>query len=56
MSIDNCDHGDYIVVYEVLRKNQCPVCTLTEELEEATERITALATEVEDLQQQIEPE
>lgn len=33
MSIDSCDHGDFIVVYEVTsRLISCPVCTMESDI------------------------
>jgi len=44
MSIDSCDHGDYIVVYEIGNRNECPVCV--DGVEQTTE-IQELKAEVE---------
>ncbi len=51
MSIDSCDHGDYIVAYEVGKQNVCPVCSLISE-HESTEQ--SLKSEIESLQSELE--
>ena len=45
MAIDSCDHGDFIVVYEIQnRAYQCPVCELEK-------NIKGLESEIEDLKE-----
>ncbi len=43
MAIQSCDHGDFIVVYDVgTGKISCPVCETDQELEDANIRIEEL--------------
>jgi hypothetical protein len=49
--IDSCDHGDYIVNYEVGKRDVCPVCDLVSDHEHA---IQALKEEIASLESEIE--
>ena len=54
MAIDSCDHGDYIVCYE-MGKTGCPVCDVESQNKSETTvfngKIEGLESEVESLQQ-----
>lgn len=51
MAIDSCDHGEYIVNYEVAKRNACPVCKLVSEheaeVQSQKEQIEQLESELE---------
>lgn len=42
MSIDSCDHGDFVVVYEIKGRISCPVCEKDEEIDGLEEAIKNL--------------
>ena len=44
MAIDSCDHGDFIVIYELPINKTCPFCEMESEKD----------GEIEDLKSQIE--
>ncbi len=52
MAIESCDHGDYIVVYDmgIGKKTACPVCDMVDELNDALRTIKDLN----DVQQEME--
>jgi predicted nucleic acid-binding Zn-ribbon protein len=53
MSIDSCDHGAYVVVYEVTNKTVCPVCESLEEKNELEQQITNAQSDIENLEDEI---
>lgn len=53
MSIDSCDHCDYIVVYEFTKMHQCPVCEVIREKEEAEQQVVNLQGDVENAEEEL---
>jgi peptidoglycan hydrolase CwlO-like protein len=53
MGIDSCDHGDFVVVYEMPENKQCPVCELENDKTNNENEIKDLKGQIEDLESEI---
>jgi FtsZ-binding cell division protein ZapB len=53
MAIDSCDHGDFVVAYEVVRTNKCPVCELIEENKDLKQQVVSAQGDIENLEDEI---
>jgi len=42
MSLDSCDHNNFIVIYDVAKDFTCPVCDLEDEIKSLEEKIEIL--------------
>ena len=54
MVIDNCNHGDFIVVYVTIKNVGCPVCEMENQIKDLGDQIEDLEHQIAGLEDEIE--